>query len=257
MYARNLSSFLTRLLASRRIAGTALVTFTALTAACSDMTAPRNSPQIRSNAVALSASAASDFGLLANAGVTCTDGTINANVGTYQPAPTGSLTLTTCPMTGAASFGDAAAQQAFSNFLSAYAAGTPQPGDVCTTLTGTLAGVTLAPGSYCFDVAATVTGLLTLDGPADGVWNFNIGSSGTGALTGTGFNVELAGGAQACNVTWHVADAATMTTSGLKGNLMTGAAITVTGGTYTGNAWSKADVTITGTAVTSCNGGQA
>jgi hypothetical protein len=252
MYARNLSSHLARSFVSPRIVATALVTVTMLTAACSDATAPRNSSQLRTSGAALSAEAASNFGLLANAGVTCTDGTINANVGTYQPAPSGSLTLTTCPMTGNVDLGSATAQQAFSNFLSAYAASAPQPGDVCTTLTGTLAGQTLAPGAYCFDVAATVTGLLTLDGPSDGIWTFKIGTSGTGALTGTGFNVAMAGGGQACNVTWRVADAATMTTSNLKGNLMTGAATTFTGGTYTGNAWSKADLTITGTAVSGC-----
>lgn len=257
MYARNFPIELPRMFTASRTVAIALVTMTLLTAACSDTMAPRNSSQLRSTASDLSAAAASNFGLLANAGVTCTDGTINGNIGTLQPAPTGALTLTTCPMTGAVNFGDDAAKQAFGNFLTAYAAGAPQPGDVCTTLTGTLAGLSLAPGNYCFDVAATVTGLLTLDGPSDGVWNFKIGTSGTGALTGTGFNVAMAGGGQACNVTWHVADAATMTTSNLKGNLMTGAAITLTGGTYTGNAWSKADVTITGTAVRSCNSGQA
>jgi hypothetical protein len=253
MYARNLLE-LPRMFRSPRIVATALVTLSLLTAACSDTMAPRNSSTLRATAGDLSAAAASNFGLLANAGVTCTDGTINGNVGTAQAAPTGALTLTTCPMTGAVNLGDDAAKEAFTNFLSAFAASAPQPGDVCTTLTGTLAGVSLAPGNYCFDVAATVTGLLTLDGPSDGVWNFKIGSSGTGALTGTGFNVAMAGGGQACNVTWRVADAATMTTSNLQGNLMAGAAITLTGGTYTGNAWSKADLTITGTATTSCNG---
>ena len=253
MYARNRSIDFSRFVRSSRTVATALVSLTLLTAACSDTMAPRNSSALRSTAADLSAAAASNFGLLANAGVTCTDGRITGNVGTLQSAPTGALTLTTCPMSGAVNLGDDAARQAFSNFVTAYAASAPQPGDVCTTLTGTLAGVSLAPGNYCFDVAATVTGLLTLDGPADGVWNFKIGSSGTGALTGTGFNVAMAGGGQACNVTWRVADAATMTTSNLKGNLMTGAAITLTGGTYTGNAWSKADVTITGTATTSCN----
>jgi len=148
--------------------------------------------------------------------------------------------------------GDEVAQQAFKDFLSTHAALAPKLGDVCTTLTGTLDGVTLSPGAYCFNVAATVTGVLTLDGPSDGVWILNIGASGTGALTGTNFSVSMAGGGQACNVTWWVADATTMTTSGFKGNILAGAAITLTGGTFKGNASSKADVTITGTAVTSC-----
>ena len=149
--------------------------------------------------------------------------------------------------------GDDGAKQAFGNFLNTHATLAPKVGDECTTLTGTLAGVTLAPGVYCFDVAATVTGLLTLDGPSDGVWVFNIGSSGTGALTGTGFKVAMAGGGQACNVTWWIADAVTMTTSNMQGKVLAGAAITLTGGTFRGSAASKADVTITGTVVTGCD----
>jgi hypothetical protein len=112
--------------------------------------------------------------------------------------------------------------------------------------------MTLAPGVYCFDAAATLTGELTLDGPADGIWLFKIGALGTGALTGTNFAVAMAGGAEACNVTWWVAEAATMTDSDFLGSILAGAAITLTRGTFNGNAWSRADVTITGTAVTGC-----
>ncbi|OYV72120.1 MAG: hypothetical protein B7Z72_05475, partial [Gemmatimonadetes bacterium 21-71-4] len=192
--------------------------------------------------------------MLANAAVTCTGGTITGNVGTFLAAPTGSVTLTSCPVTGTVHVGDGVAVQAFNAFLSTYAALAPKPGDVCTPLTGTLDGVTLPPGTYCFDAAATLTGVLTLDGPSNGTWIFKIGTSGTGALTGTNFTVVMAGGAQPCNVTWWVAQAATMTTSAFQGNILAGAAITLTGGTFNGNAWSKADVTITGTAVTGCAG---
>jgi hypothetical protein len=189
---------------------------------------------------------ASDFAVLANAAVTCTDGTITGDVGTFLATPTGSITLTSCPITGTVHVGNGVATQAFNNFLSTYAALAPQAGDVCTTLTGTLAGVTLSPGVYCFDAAATLTGVLTLNGPSNGTWVFRIGTSGTGALTGTSFSVVMADGGQASNVTWWVADAATMTTSAFQGNILAGAGITLTGGTFDGNAWSKADVTITG-----------
>lgn len=111
----------------------------------------------------------------------------------------------------------------------------------------------LAPGAYCFGGAATLTGLLTLDGPADGIWSFKVGSNGTGALTATTFSMAMAGGAAPCNVTWWVADAATLTGSAFLGNLMAGAAITRTGGTAHGNTASKADVTVTGTVVQGCN----
>jgi Ice-binding-like len=200
----------------------------------------------------VSSGSTSNFAVLANAAVTCTGGTITGDVGTFLATPTGAVTQTNCPIIGTVHVGDAAAIQAFNNFLSLYAALTPKPGDVCTVLTGTLDGITLPPGNYCFDAAATLTGVLTLSGPANGIWNFKIGTGGTGALTGTGFSVVMAGGADPCNVTWWVAEAATMTDSNMQGNILAGAAITSTRGTLNGNAWSKADVTITGTAVTGC-----
>ncbi len=124
----------------------------------------------------------------------------------------------------------------------------------CTqTLTGTLAGVTLRPGVYCFDAAAAPTGTLTLDGPANGIWLFKIGTGGTGALTGTNFSVELANGASVCNVTWWAAQAATMTDSHFKGNILAGTAITMTRGTFGGRALAKAAVTFTGVVATGCD----
>jgi hypothetical protein len=128
-------------------------------------------------------------------------------------------------------------------------------------LTGTLAGVTLTPGVYCFDAAATLTGTLTLKGPAKGIWIFKVGTSGTGALTGTDFSVVMAGGGQACNVYWWVAQAATMTTSNFLGTILAGADITVTGGTFSGDTLAGGTgttsvptgaVTLTGVALVGC-----
>ena len=254
MYAHHLPIALVRALAPPRLAAGVVVTLALLSAACSESASSLTSPSLLPRSSDVSSAAAPAFAVLGNAAVTCTDGNISGNVGTFHASPTGSITQTTCPITGALQVGDEAAKQAFTNFLSTYSAIAPKLGDVCTSLTGTLGGVTLAPGAYCFDVAATVTGVLTLDGPSDGVWTFNVGASGTGALTGTNFLVAMAGGGQACNVTWWVADATTMTTSNLKGTLLAGAAITMTGGTFAGNASSKADVTVTGTVVTSCGG---
>jgi hypothetical protein len=139
------------------------------------------------------------------------------------------------------------------DFNTAYAAYAAIPCD--QTLTGTLAGVTLTPGVYCFDAAATLTGTLTLKGPSNATWIFKIGTSGTGALTGTNFSVVMAGGATApCNVNWWVAQAATMTTSNFIGTILAGAAITLTGGTFSGNALAGDAVTITGTTLVGCAG---
>ncbi len=253
MYAGNFPMHLVRALTPPRFAASALVALAALlSAACSEPTAPINSPPHLSRSSGDLSTAGSNFLVLANTAVTCTDGTIAGDVGTFVAAPTGSVTQTGCPITGQLRVGDEAATPAFNNFLSTYAARAPKPEDVCTTLTGTLAAVTLSPGSYCFDAAATLTGVLTLNGPSDGVWNFSIGTGGVGALTGTGFSVAMAGGGQACNVTWWVAQAVTMTDSHLVGTVLGGAGITLTRGTFGGNAWAKADATITGTAVTGC-----
>lgn len=196
---------------------------------------------------------AGSFAVLANAAVTCTDATITGNVGTQLAAPVGSFTQTICPVAGAIDVGDSSASQAYSDFLHAYDAVASQPCDAY--LTGTLSGVTLRPGVYCFDATAALTGTLTLDGPSTGTWLFKVGTSGTGALTGNNFSVVMAGGADPCNVTWWVADAATLTDSNFIGTILAGSAITDTRGTFDGRALSKADVTITGTAMTGCTGG--
>jgi hypothetical protein len=250
MYTHNLPMHLVRAFAPSRFAVGVLATLALLSAGCGNTVSRINAPAFRSSSSDALPFAAPSFAVLANAAVTGTGGTIIGDVGTFFATPTGSVTLTSCPITGTVHVGDGVATQAFNDFLITYAALAPKPEDVCTTLTGTLAGVTLSPGVYCFDAAATLTGVLTLDGPSNGIWIFKIGTSGTGALTGTNFSVVMAGGGQAGNVTWRVTEAATMTTSAFQGHILAGAGITLTGGTFNGNAWSKADVTITGTAVT-------
>ncbi len=251
-----------------------------LTAACSeDPTGPTSTSTPTEGRFATSAASAPGYTVLANAAVTCTDGMITGSVGTFQATPTGAITLHSCPVSGSIDTGTGASIAAYNSFLATYAALAPKSDDVCTMLTGTLADVTLAPGAYCFPAAATLTGTLTLSGPANGVWSFKVGTLGTGALTGTNFSVVLANGANACNVTWWVAEAATMTTSNFQGNILAGGAITLTdgmseastltggtseaitltggtftGGTLNGDIWSKAGVTITSTAVTGCDG---
>jgi len=206
-------------------------------------------------------SQASGFAVLGNAAVSCTDGNITGQVGTNQSIadiPPGAITLVRCPTSGS-HVGDQAAKDAYSAFLARYEAVKPKAGDVCTTLTGTLSNETLSPGFYCFPAAAALTGVLTLDGPSNATWTFKIGSAltapgvpPTGALTGTNFSVVMAGGGQACNVTWWTAEAATMTDSNLAGTILAGAAITETRGTQSGSAFAKAAASISGTAIVGC-----
>jgi len=194
----------------------------------------------------------STFRVLANVAVACTSGSISGDVGTFQAGPTGSFTPVNCPVTnGTAQVGTAASKQAYNDFVAAYNAFKTEP---CgTVLTGTLAGVTLPPGVYCFANAAALTGTVTLNGPPTGVWLFKVGTSGVGALTATNFSVVLAGGASACNVTWWTEDAGTMTDTNMRGAILAGGDITSTRGTLKGNLWSQGDVTITGTALSACS----
>jgi len=178
--------------------------------------------------------AASGFAALAGGpaagAVTCTSSTVAGSVGVIRP---GSFVNTNCTV----AMVNTNATAAYADFLNAY--DTLQFTTPCDqTLTGTLAGVTLPPGVYCFPAAATLTGTLTLEGPADGVWIFKIGTGGTGALTATNFSVVMAGNAAAVcpNVYWWVAQAATLTGSNFLGTILAGADITVTGGTFVGEA---------------------
>jgi hypothetical protein len=198
---------------------------------------------------------AAGFRMIARVAWTCTDGSIAGSVATNQTAgevPPGSVTQNNCPITGDIDIGSATAKQAYQDFLVAYAG---LEALACqTTLTGTLAGQNLAPGVYCFDNAATLTGTLTLTGTATDQWVFKVGAAGVpGALTGTNFNVVMAGTASPCNVSWWVRQASTMTTSNFQGHILAGAGISFTGGTYKGNAWSQEDVTVTDTTVTPCD----
>jgi hypothetical protein len=154
--------------------------------------------------------------------------------------------------------GGPAAVAAYNAFLAQYAALAPQLGDNCPIITGTLAGRTLTPGVYCVSSVAK-TGVLTLRGGSNATWLIKVPD---GALTGTNFTVVLAGGAQACNVTWWVKEAASMTRGAFNGTILAGAAIAFVGTagttveeTYVGRALAKAAVTLTDVAFVGCEGG--
>ena len=208
---------------------------------------------------------ASGFAVLSaapNAGgaVTCTTSTVNGNVGSSGAAA--SVVQTGCTINGAIIAPVSAG--VLLDFNTAYGkyANIQCTGTLDTAYTNT--ALTLAPGVYCNAGAVTFTNTtLTLDpnapgGDGSGVWIFKIGTGGTGALTGTNFTVNMANGGDPCNVSWWVAEAATMTTSGFQGDILTGAAITVTGVAgaatpFNGDILAKAAVTITDVVVTGCN----
>jgi len=115
-------------------------------------------------------------------------------------------------------------------------------------LAGTLAGVVLKPGVYCFPAGASLTGTVTLEGSATAVWVIKV----NGALTGKSFSMVMAGRAKPCNVYMESLGATTMTSSNAKGNIFAGQAITMTGGSLVGRVFAKKAVTLTDIAVTGC-----
>jgi hypothetical protein len=186
----------------------------------------------------------------AHTAVTCTDGNIRGYAGTFEAAPTGSITLTDCPIiNGTDLVGTGFAVQGYNEFVAAYDAFENEP---CgTRLTGTPAGW-LQPGVYCFG-RADLTGRLTLVGPSTGTWLFQIGRGGEiGTLTATNFSVVLYGGASACNVTWWTRGAATLTDTNMQGAVLAGGNITSIRGRLSGHLWSQGDVAITGTPLSDC-----
>ena len=208
---------------------------------------------------------ASDFSILGGTAVTDTGSTITGNVGSADAVSltnsaingnlvhTGVFTNVTSTISGTIT--QPLNPQVITDLNSAWTAVQSIP---CTaTLTATITGpVTLAPGVYCTDGALTGAGVLTLDGGGDtnAVWIFKIGA----ALTGTGFSVVMANGAQPCNVFWVPGADVTMTSSAFSGNILAGStaaaggSITLNYGTLAGRALANTAVSMTGVNVIGC-----
>jgi hypothetical protein len=140
------------------------------------------------------------------------------------------------------------ASGAYANLVKIYSgiAGNLNP---CKVLTGTLAGVSLGAGTYCFPAAAALTGTLTLTGT--GPWLFEIGTGGTGALSATDFTVV---GGNPCNATWWVRQDVTLIRAAFQGTILGGGDITLTDTTLAGRALAKGAVTMTRSNITGCTG---
>jgi hypothetical protein len=188
--------------------------------------------------------AAAGFAVLAGTAVTCTDGNVIGPVGLASSST--AVTTTRCNLqTQVTGTGTGTG---YGDFQTVYNAIGTSPGP-CTRTFGaadTLAGLSLAAGTYCFPAAAALTGTLTLTG--SGPWYFEIGTAGTGALTATSFTVV---GGNPCNTFWWVRQDATATTSALQGTIMAGS-ITLTDTVLAGRAWANVSVTMTRTNIAGC-----
>jgi hypothetical protein len=202
--------------------------------------------------------AASRFAVLSAApggggAVTCTGAIVNGDVGS-SGLPAAVVQTEGCVITGAIVAPVSAT--VLDNFNTAYA---DLANVMCTmnfvqaAFTDEALSLDPSPAVNCFTADVTFTRTkLTLKGGANDTWLIKVGTQAVGALTGTGLSVALPTGASACNVTWWVEAATTMTDSDFRGTLLAGAAITTTRGTFAGRALAKAAVTMTGGSLIGC-----
>ncbi|MCE9618972.1 MAG: DUF3494 domain-containing protein [Planctomycetes bacterium] len=128
---------------------------------------------------------------------------------------------------GAIHAGDAVAQAAHNDTVSAFAAFSGMAFN--TNLTGqNLGGLTLTPGVYFFSTSAALNNVvLTLDGQgnANAEFIFRIGST---LITASSASVVGINGADGCNVYWQVGSSATLGTgTAFMGSILAQASITM------------------------------
>lgn len=192
--------------------------------------------------VALAATAvplgtASSFAVLGGTpGVTNTGATLV--VGDLGVSPAASVTgFPPGLVVGTIHAANAVAASAQFDSAAAYGLLAAQACNVTFAVPTDLAGMTLAPGVYCFASSASNTGLLRLDagGNTNAVWLFRTAST---LITTSGAAVVPINGGQACNVYWQVGSSATLgTTTTFAGNILALTSITVaTGSTLSGRA---------------------
>ena len=141
-------------------------------------------------------------------------------------------------LAGTTQVANGVALQAKSDLVTAYndAAGRSST----ATVSADLAGRTLTSGVYTSASSLGLSGALTLDAQGDpnAVFVFQAGSS---LIVGSGSQVNLIGGAQACNVYWQVGSSATIGTgAAFVGNILALTSISMTtGATLQGRALAR------------------
>lgn len=178
---------------------------------------------------------ASSYAVLAGSTITNTgssvlSGSLGLSPGTsvtgFPPGTSGTQEITT-----------AQALQAQNDLTTAFNAAGAQAG---STVSGDLSGQTLVAGVYNSASSLGLTGTLILDGQGDpnAVFIFRMGSTLT---TGSGSNVSLINGAQACNVFWQVGTSATLgTNSHVAGSVLALTSITLnTGASVSGRVLAR------------------
>ena len=181
---------------------------------------------------------AGDFAVLAGSAVTNTGPSVISGSLGLSPGSAVSGFPPGIVIAGTTEVADGVALQAKNDLVTAYndAAGRSST----ATVSGDLAGRTLTSGVYTASSSLGLSGQLTLDGQGnpDAVFIFQAGSS---LIVGSGADVILIGGAQACNVYWQVGSSATIGTSAaFVGNILALTSVTMTtGATLQGSALAR------------------
>jgi hypothetical protein len=119
---------------------------------------------------------------------------------------------------------DATAVQAQDDLVTAFGDATGRSGQL---IDGDLTGLTLTPGVYGAAAGLALAGTLTLDAQGDPNAVFILQAAST-LVTAANSDVDLVGGAQACNVFWAVGSSATLgSESAFSGTILAATAITL------------------------------
>jgi hypothetical protein len=174
---------------------------------------------------------ASEFAVLAGAGITIGASgttTITGDIGSY---PTATITGTeNLDLDGTNHGGDAVTQAAKTDLDEAYDDAAGRTPTTTYSPIYDLGGQTLGPGVYNNPSSFGITGILTLDagGDPNAVWIFQAGST---LITASGSQVALINGAQASRVFWQVGTSATLGTgTDFAGTLLVAESITLVAG---------------------------
>jgi hypothetical protein len=154
-----------------------------------------------------------------SAGVSTVNGDLGVSPGTAATGfPPGTIN-------GTLNAGDATAVRAHADLATAYTDAVGRvPG---APIDGDLGGVTLTPGVYAAAAALTLGGTLTLDARGNPAAVFIL-QAGSTLATAAGSQVNLAGGAQPCNVFWQVGSSATLgASSNLAGTILAATSISI------------------------------
>jgi len=198
--------------------------------ACALLLHPRSYADINT----IDLGSASNFGVLAGAGITNTGVTvINGNVGSF---PTATITgFGTVVLNGTNHGGDPVTQGAKIDLLTAFNNAAGRSATITYAPVFDLGGLTLGSGVYKDPTSFGISGTLTLDamGNPNAVWIFQAGSTLT---TGSNSSIILIGGAQAANIFWQIGSSATLgTNTDFMGNILAMTSITLaTGATIEG-----------------------